>query len=99
MSLPKAKGPVARRQCSHAIVSVGHTPFNCHDHVKVQGNGVQLYGSACILIDCIHSQFGSLERSYEEAIALGSCTNQKSVILSKNEGEYTYQFCGIGQSN
>ena len=68
------------------IVSVGHTPFNCHDHVKYKENQLSEV--------LIHSQFGSLERPYKESIGLGSYIDQKSVVLSKNEGEYTYQFCG-----
>ena len=87
MSLPRIEGPVSRRQCDRIC---GPHPFNCHDHMKVHGNGVQLYGSAGI-----HSLFGSLERPYKESIGLGSYTDQKSVVL---EGEYTYQFL-VGLSN
>ena len=35
-----------------------------------------------------------LERPYIDSIGLGSYTDQKSVVLSKNEGECMYQFCG-----
>ena len=57
--------------------------------MRAQGISIKLYRSASI-----HSQFGSLERPYEESVGLGSYTDQKSVVLSKNEGEYSYQFYG-----
>ena len=42
----------------------------------------------------IHSQFSGLERPYEESVGLGSYTDQKAVVWSKNEGKYSYQFYG-----
>ena len=35
-----------------------------------------------------------LERPYKKSVCLVSYTDQKAVVLSKNEGDYLYQFCG-----
>ena len=42
----------------------------------------------------VHSKFGRFRRPYEESVSLGSCRDQKVVVLSKNEGDYLYQFYG-----
>ena len=57
-SLPRAD---AIRQCSRmqfTIASMCHIAFNCHGQVRVQGNAIQLYGSANI-----HGQFGRFRKA------------------------------------
>ena len=70
-------------------MSVGHTPFNSHDHMRDR-NGVQYsYMEVVVYI----ATLPGLERPYEESV-LGSYTDKKAVVLSKNEGNYLYQFYG-----
>ena len=40
------------------------------------------------------ASLAGLERPYEESVGLGSYMGQKAVVLSKNEVDYLYQFCG-----
>ena len=41
----------------------------------------------------VDSQF-NMFRAYEESVGLGSYTDEKTVVLSKNDSEYPYQLCG-----
>ena len=40
------------------------------------------------------ASLAGLERLYKESAGLGSYTDQKAVVLSKNESDYSYQFYG-----
>ena len=40
------------------------------------------------------ASLAGLERPYQESVGLESYTDQKAVVLSKNESDYSYQFCG-----
>ena len=45
-----------RQQLSVSLCDSVYGPFSCHDHVRVQGNGVLLY-------ECIYSQFGRFRKA------------------------------------
>ena len=41
------------------------------------------------------ASMAGLERPYEGSVGLGSYTDQKAVVCSQNEGEYSYQIYGM----
>ena len=64
------------KHAAHAIARWA-TPLSiAHDHVRAQGNGVLLG------IAGIHSQFGRLERPYEESISPGSLRIGTSISVT-----------------